>query len=328
MASLLIEHGTIPRYLPKKVTNYKYTERSNSQTVNYKYSANSSVIGSKGWGIDETITDNSIKIETLCYIMGNASPEEQQGGGMIAIGSLQTYYPYRPHEEIYHSNCVPYYEDGVQVGWQETAETVRTSIVVMDDWNWTADPTSGNVIFDRNSNRFYIEMAIKGVIESGSSCYHTTINDDIQYVGRMGVDPNFVVNRTIYDVNGNQIGRAVPHPYQDMERKKERTLYFNGVTDPDDKDEIEARKGRISQIFDERQTSVTISASPTAQAITSTDTGMVWALTGADKWTTRMSEQSSFNDSFPSYLPLILVPYMSTEDVKLYDLQLTEQIEP
>ena len=144
----------------------------------------------------------------------------------------------------------------------------------------------------------------------------------------MGVDPNFVMNRTIHDVNGNQIGRALPHPYQDMERKKERTLYFNGVTDPDDPAEVEARKGRIAQIFQERQTSVTISTSPTAQAITSTDTGMVWALTGADKWTTRMSEQSPFNDNFPSYLPLVLVPYTGTEDVKLYNLQLTEEIEP
>lgn len=325
MASLIIEHGTIPRYLPKKVTNYKYTERSNSQTVNYVYSANSSVIWTKGWGIDETITDNAIKIETLCNIMGNVSTEAQEGGGMIAIGSLQTYYPYRPHEEIYHNNCVPYYEDGVQVGWQETAETVRTSIVVMDDWNWTGDPTSENVIYDRDTNRFYIEMAIKGVIESGASCYHTTINDDIQYVGRMGVDPNFVVNRTIYDVDGNQIGRALPDPYQDMERKKERTLYFNGVTDPE---EIEERKGQIRQIFNERQTSVTISTSPTAQAITSTDSGMVWALTGANKWSTRMSEQAPFDDGFPSYLPLILVPYTGTEDVKLYSLQLTEEIEP
>lgn len=325
MASLIIEHGVMPRYQAKKVTNYRYTERGNSQTVNYVYSAPSSVINTKGWGVDETITDNSIKIETLCEIMGNTSPAEQRGGGMIAIGSLQTYYPYRPHEEIYHSNCVPYYEDGVQVGWQETTETVRTSIVVMDDWNWTPDPTSGDVIYDRNSNRFYIEMAIKGVIESGASCYHTAINDDIQYVGRMGVDPNFVMNRTIYDVNGNQIGRALPHPYQDMERKKERTLYFNGVTDPA---EIEERKERIRQIFEERQTSVTISTSPTAQAITSTDSGMVWALTGADKWSTQMSEQSPFNDSFPSYLPLILVPYTGTEDIKLYDMQLTEEIEP
>lgn len=325
MASLIIEHGVMPRYQAKKVTNYRYTENSNSQTVNYVYSAPSSVINTKGWGIDETITDNSIKIETLCNIMGNVSTEAQEGGGMIAIGSLQTYFPYRPHEEIYHSNCVPYYKDGVQVGWQETAETVRTSIVVMDDWNWTADPTSGDVIYDRNSNRFYIELAIIGVRESGAGCYHTTVNDDVQYVGRMGVDPNFVVNRTIYDVNGNQIGRALPDPYRDMERKKERTLSFNGVTDPE---EIEERKGRIRQIFNERQTSVTISKSPTAQAITSTDSGMVWALTGADKWSTRMSEQSPFNDSFPSYLPLILVPYTGTEDVKLYDMQLTEEIEP
>lgn len=328
MASLIIEHGVMPRYQAKKVTNYRYTENSNSQTVNYVYSAPSSVINTKGWGIDETITDNSIKIETLCNIMGNTSTEAQEGGGMITIGSLQTYFPYRPHEEIFHSNCVPYYEDGTQVGWQETAETVRTSIVVMDDWNWTGDPTSGNVIYDRNSNRFYIEMAIKGVKESGASCYHTVINDDVQYVGRMGVDPNFVVNRSIYDVNGNQIGRALPDPYQDMERKKERTLYFNGVTDPDDPAEIEERKRRISQIFNERQTSVTISTSPTAQAITSTDTGIVWALTGADKWFTSMSEQSPFNDNFPSYLPLILVPYTGTEDVKLYDVQLTEEIEP
>lgn len=327
MASLIIEHGTIPRYLPKKVTNYKYTERSNSQTVNYVYSANSSVINTKGWGIDETITDNSIKIETLCNIMGNVSTEAQEGGGMIAIGSLQTYFPYRPHEEICHSNCVPYYEDGVQVGWQETAETVRTSIVVMDDWNWTGDPTSGDVIYDRNSNRFYIEMAIIGVMESGAGCYHTVINDSVQYIGRMGVDPNFVINRTIFDVNGNQIGRALPNRNLDMERKKERTLYFNGVTDPDDPGEIEARKGRVVQIYEERQTSVSVNAG-TAQAIATTDTGMVWALTGADKWTTRMSEQSPFNDSFPSYLPLILVPYTGTEDIKLYDMQLTEEIEP
>lgn len=325
MASLLIEHGAIPQYLPKKVTNYRYTERGNSQTVNYVYSAISSVIGTKSWGIDDSVTDNDIKIQTICYIMGNGSTEAQTGGGMIAIGALQPYYPYRPHEETYHSDCVPYYEDGVQIGWQETAETTRTSIVVMDDWNWTPDPTSGDVKYDSDNNRFYVEMAIKGVIESRASCYHTVISDNIQYIGRMGVDPNFAVNRTIFDINGNQIGSALPHPVADMERKKERTLYFNGVSDPAD---IETRRAQIQEIFAGRQTSVNISASPTAQAVATTDAGMVWALTGANRWSMTMREIAPFTDDFPSYLPLILVPYTNTQDIVVYDMQLTEEIEP
>lgn len=323
MASLIIEHGVMPRYQAKKVTNYRYTENSNSQTVNYVYSAPSSVINTKGWGIDETITDNSIKIETLCNIMGNTSTEAQEGGGMIAIGSLQTYFPYQPHEEKYCSNCVPYYENGVQVGWQKTAESTETSIVVLDGIPWFG--YGGDIIYDRNENIFCIEWELRGyggelpLVGGG-----TVINDSIQYVGRSVRDVG--INKTIYGINGNKIYTGWPDP-SNVPVQRTRTLYFNGPTNPDDPAEIEKRKGRIAQIFSERKTSVTISTSPTAQAITSTDSGMVWALTGADKWSTSMSEQSPFNDNFPSYLPLILVPYTGTEDVKLYDMQLTEEIE-
>ena len=320
MASLLIEHGTIPRYLPKKVTNYKYTERSNSQTINYKYSANSSVIGSKGWGIDDSVTSLDKMTEHICNIMGGGSTEEfKQGGGMINIGEMEPYFPYQPHEEMYCSNCVPYYEDGIQVGWQKTAESTETSIVVLDGIPWIGD--GGDVIYDRDKNQFYIELELKGYTQPGGG---TVINDSIQYVGRSVRDVG--INKTIYNINGVKIYTGYPDPHT-MPVQQTRTLYFNGVTDPDDKDEIGARKARIAQIYEKRQTILSVNAG-TAQAIATTDTGMVWALTGADKWTTRMSEQAPFNDNFPSYLPLILVPYTGAEDVKLYDLQLTEEIEP
>lgn len=320
MASLLIEHGTIPRYLPKKVTNYKYTERSNSQTVNYKYSANSSVIGSKSWGIDDSVTSLDKMTEHICNIMGGGSTEEfQQGGGMIEIGTMEPYFPYQPHEEKYISNCVPYYEDGVQVGWQKTAESTETSIVVLDGLPWIGD--ASDIKYDRDTNKFYIKLELKGYTQPEGG---TVINDSIQYIGRSVTDIG--INKTIYNINGVKIYRGYPDP-NTMPVQQTRTLYFNGVTDPDDKDEIEARKARIGQIYVERRTMLSVNAG-TAQAIATTDTGMVWALTGADKWTTRMSEQSPFNDSFPSYLPLILVPYTGTEDVKLYDMQLTEEIEP
>lgn len=37
MATLTIKHGARPRYLPKKITNYTYTERGNKRVLDYVY---------------------------------------------------------------------------------------------------------------------------------------------------------------------------------------------------------------------------------------------------------------------------------------------------
>lgn len=313
MASLIIEHGAIPQYLPKKTTNYKYIERGKSRTVDYIYTDNLEVIGVTKWGIDESVSSADRLRDTLSSIMiGVPYPDEPVKG--VGMGACN-YFPYRPHTEIYHSDCIPYYEDGVQIGWQETADTTRTSIVVVDDWNYSGG--GDGLLYDRNRDIYTYNEAIIGIKDTATDPYHTVVNSDIQYLDKMSTS-DFIVNRTIFDIDGNQIGSALPRT-DDREHKRDKTWTF----------EARDRTARDIQELIENETSMpSIQGNISVQVVTSTNEGTVWAITGADKWFLTMPENTATEISFPSPLPLILVPYTITQNVNLYDLQLTEEIEP
>lgn len=311
MATLNIQHGAIPQYLPKKITVYKYVERGATQTIDYVYSDNPEIIGVTRWGIDQSIASPDKVAEELYGFMGFPNGETQTGIGLENC----IYTPYRPHTEIYHSNCVPYYVSGVQVGWQETAESTRTNIIVLDDWQYYGG--SDGIQYDRDSGIYTYTEWIKGVKDTATEPYHTVISSDIQYLGRLD-SADFEMNRTIYDINGNQIGSASPTTL-DRENKITKTWAFTAGS---------RTAADIQALIDQRTTRAEISSSLTAQAVTASDVGMVWALSAPNRWSMTMPENGSTTINFPSPLPLILVPYTNTQDIVVYDMQLDEQIEP
>lgn len=297
MASLIIEHGVMPRYQTKKVTNYRYTERGDSQTVNYVYSVNPQIIGS------ENIYDITPLTGDLYGFYDEVAIETFNG----------LFYPYLPHNETYVSNCVPYYEDGVQTAWQTTEESHESIIRVYDHWpwridNWTEPDKFDPVMHPEDAFNYCIGVyGIKGEIidemDQGHIYDATVLNSPIQYVGRD------VMIHKIVDENGNPITQW---PSDDDYEHKNTARW--GV------------KGAIPKV-----TAVNRAIYPNPESIEATSE-LAWKLNGISGWDVTASEATILDTPTKTLslvgTPMYASPIIGSKDIYLYNLQLTEAIEP
>lgn len=299
MASLIIEHGVMPRYQAKKVTNYRYTERGDSQTVNYVYSVNPQIIGS------ENIYDITPLTGDLYGFYDEVAIETFNG----------LFYPYLPHNETYISNCVPYYEDGVQTAWQITEESEYTTIRVYDHWPWRIDNWIEPERFDpvmHPDETFNFCIGVKGIkgeiieaMNQGYTTDATVLNSPIQYVGR-----DVMIHAIVYP-NGDPY---YEWPSDDDYEHKNATRW--------------AVKGAIPGV---RAVNRAIYPNPESIEVTGE---LAWKLNGISGWdVTAFGSGATILDTPTKTLsligtPMYVSPIIGSKDVYLYNLQLTEQIEP
>lgn len=299
MASLIIEHGVMPRYQAKKVTNYRYTERGDSQTVNYVYSVNPQIIGS------ENLYDLTPLTGDLYGFYDEAAIETFYG----------MFYPYLPHNETYVSNCVPYYEDGVQTAWQITEESEYTTIRVYDHWPWSIGGWTEPEKFDpvmHPDEAFNFCIGVRGIkgeiideMDQGHIYDATVLNSPIQYVGRD------VMIHKIVDENGNPITQW---PSDGNYEYKNATRW--------------AVKGAIPGAR-----AVNQAIYPNPESIEAAG-GLAWKLNGISGWNvTVYGSGATILDTPTKTLslvgtPMYVSPIIGSKNIYLYNLQLTEEIEP
>lgn len=296
MASLIIEHGVMPRYQAKKVTNYRYTEQGDSQTVNYVYSVNPQIIGSKN------LYDLTPLTGDLYGFYDEAALKTFAGG----------FYPYLPHNETYVSNCVPYYEDGVQTAWQITEESHTSTIRVYDHWQWRIDQWTEPDMFDpaiHPDEAFNFCIGVKGIkgeiidaLNQGHIYDATVLNSPIQYVGR-----NLMIH-AIVDENGDPITQW---PTDDNYEHKNTVRW--GV------------KGAIPKVI-----AVNRAIYPNPESIEATGE-LAWKLNGISGWDVTASEATILDTPTKQLslvgTPMYASPIIGSKDIYLYNMQLTEEIE-
>lgn len=296
MASLIIEHGVMPRYQAKKVTNYRYTERGDSQTVNYVYSVNPQIIGS------ENIYD-------LTPLTGDLYGFYDE----FAINLFaSSFCPYLPHNETYVSNCVPYYEDGVQTAWQITEDSEYTTIRVYDHWPWRIDQWTEPDKFDpamHPDEAFNFCIGVKGIkgeiidaMNQGRIYDATVLNSPIQYAGRD------LMIHAIVDENGEPITQW---PTDDSYEHKNRTSW--------------GAKGAIPEVR-----AVNRAIYPNPESIEVADE-QAWKLNGISGWDVTASEATILDTPTKTLslvgTPMYVSPIIGSKNIYLYNLQLTEEIQ-
>ena len=300
MASLLIEHGVMPRYQAKKVTNYRYTERGDNQTVNYVYSVNPQIIGS------ENLYDLTPLTGDLYGFYDEFSLNDIFHSG---VG----FFPYLPHNETYVSNCVPYYEDGVQTAWQITEESHTSIICVYDHWPWRIDQWTEPDKFDpamHPDEAFNFCIGVKGIkgeiidaMNQGRIYDATVLNSPIQYVGRD------LMIHAIVDENGEPITQW---PTDDSYEHKNRTSW--GA-----KDAIPEVRAVNRAIY------------PNPESIEAADE-QAWKLNGISGWDVTASGATILDTPTKALLlvgtPMYVSPIIGSKNIYLYNLRLTEEIEP
>lgn len=297
MASLIIEHGVMPRYQAKKVTNYRYTEQGDSQTVNYVYSVNPQIIGS------ENLYD-------LTPLTGDLYGFYDE----FAINLFaSSFYPYLPHNETYVSNCVPYYEDGVQTAWQITEDSEYTTIRVYDHWPWFIKAFTEPDMFDpvmHPEEAFNYCIGVRGIkweiidaLNQGSILDATVLNSPIQYVGRD------LMNHAIVYPNGDPYTQW---PSDDNYEYKNTTRW--------------SVKGAMPRLTSENQ-----NIYPNPESIEATGE-FAWKLNGISGWDVTASEATILDTPTKTLslvgTPMYVSPIIGSKNIYLYNLRLTEEIEP
>lgn len=300
MASLMIEHGVMPRYQAKKVTNYRYTERGDSQTVNYVYSVNPQIIGS------ENLYDLTPLTGDLYDFYDSFSLND-------IFYSEVGFFPYLPHNETYVSNCVPYYEDGVQTAWQITEESEYTTIRVYDHWPWRIGGFTEPDNFDpvmHPEETFNYCIGVRGLkgelieaLNQGSILDATVLNSPIQYVGRD------LMNHAIVYPNGDPY---TLRPSDDDYEYKNTTRW--------------SVKGAMPEA-----TAVNRAIYPNPESIEATGE-LAWKLNGISGWDVTASGATILDTPTKQLslvgTPMYVSPIIGSKDIYLYNLQLTEAIEP